>query len=289
MKIKIAAIGSNLIIANEICTVIRNIVGNAYALQPLIAKTVTSSDKFDLYVCAVTQGEVMAAIIPDDKLVVLDLRPSASFFIDISHIPAPADIYIFNSNLRYALLLKEMCEKLHIRNLNFIPLAYEDMELEAVRTCLKKAKYIVGVADLVGQNALLSTVYKSYLSDDVTIIGRTRVATIDTACLFLNKLQIILNLKMGQKIAALAEKLQTAASPHKTLRIKAVLDMIIRKQAKGSAMIKQNLLKSFASQIDNQIFISADNFPTNGIAMEDSIISTLNTLDHLNLALNTQK
>jgi len=289
MKIKIAAIGSNLIIANEICTVIRNIVGDAYALQPIIAKTIKSSEKFDLYVCAVTQGEAMATIIPNDKLVVLDLRPSASFFIDISHIPAPANIYIFNSNLRYALLLKEMCEKLHIRNLNFIPLAYEDMDLEAVRTCLGKAKYIVGVADLVGQNALLSTLYKSYISEDVTIIGCNRVATIDTACLFLNKLQIILNLKMGQKIAVLAGKLQKSKSSHKTLRIKTMLDMIIRRQTKGSAMIKQNLLKSFASQIDNQIFISADNSQTNGASMEESIISTLNTLDHLNIAFNTQK
>lgn len=195
-EIKIIAVGSNELIAAEVEEIVRRIVGNDVLVVKMVSSSVTGNESADIFVCAVTQREVMLKKVPEDKLCVLDLRPTAQFFIEISHIPAGETVYIFNSNKNYAELLGAMCREYEINQINFETIAYEDMAEAEVIEKLSKARYIIGVGKIVGQEVLLSEKYREYLKNDVEIIGRTRMATMQSACELIERLQSI----TGKKI-----------------------------------------------------------------------------------------
>ena len=182
MTTRIIAAGSNALNAAEVLHVVRRIVGGSIFLRTMISSKLTGAEDTDLYVCAVTQKEKMLSIVPPGSLSVLDLRPTAEFFIALSHIPAGETVYIFNSNDRMAHMLADMCQEYHIHALHFETIAYEDMPQQEVIEKLQKARYIIGIGRSVDKDVLLSPQYAPYLREDVTIIGCMRMATMETAC-----------------------------------------------------------------------------------------------------------
>lgn len=189
MCVKIIAVGSNPLIANEVEYIVKRILGEDIETTPMLTHNVTGKENTDLYVCALTQRLPLLKKISQEQLCVLDLRPTAQFFIDISHIPAGEIVYIFNSNQQYAEMLRHMCHEHKIDHLQFVTIAYEDMPEETVIRHLQQAKYIIGVGKLVEKEVLLSEKYRKFLRQDVKIIGRTRMATMETACMLLEKVQ----------------------------------------------------------------------------------------------------
>lgn len=191
MTTRIIAAGSNELNAAEVLHVVRRIVGGSVYIRSMVSANITGHEDTDLYVCALTQRGKMLSLIPPESLVVLDLRPTAEFFIALSHIPAGERVYIFNSNDRFAKLMVKMCRDYHINDIHFEIIAYEDMPAKQVIQKLRQARYIIGVGHLVDKEVLLSPQYSSYLRDDVTIIGCVRMATMVSACELIERMASI--------------------------------------------------------------------------------------------------
>ena len=187
MTTRIIVAGSNELNAAEISHVVRRIVGDSVYIHSMVSADITGHEDADLYVCALTQREKLLSLISPKSLVVLDLRPTAEFFIALSHIPAGEHVYIFNSNDRFAKLMVKMCRDYHINDIHFEIIAYEDMPAKQVIQKLRQARYIVGVDHFVDKGVLLSPQYSSYLRNDVTIIGCMRMATMVSACELIEK------------------------------------------------------------------------------------------------------
>ena len=127
MGLRIVAVGSNMLIAEEVLNAVRVIVGDVAEITAATTASLTDDRLGDIFVCAVTQKEPLSRVVPAEKMVVLDLRPTSQFFLRISRIPAGETVYIFNSNINYARLLKQSCDALRIQSVEFVPIAYEDM------------------------------------------------------------------------------------------------------------------------------------------------------------------
>ncbi len=183
---KITAIGSSPLVAKEIAAMLSSI------LHPLpeIVQSITMQTTDDalkkisantFYVCANTQGSVLAEKIPQEQLFILELQPTTRFFLDIAKIPAGEDVYVFNNLLPYIHLLVRECRELGIQNLHFHPLAFDEMPTGEIEQGLKKAKWLVGVAPFVGQEVLFSNRYKDCLRPDLTVIAGHRIASVASA------------------------------------------------------------------------------------------------------------
>ena len=272
-RVNIIAVGSNELIAAEVESIVRRIVGSEENIRAMISSAVTGQEAIDLYVCAITQREPLLKKVPPNKLCVLDLRPTAQFFIEISHIPAGETVYIFNSNKNYAALLREMCREYRIHSLTFETIAYEDMSEAEVIEKLKRAKYIIGVGKIVGAEVLLSEKYRRHLRDDVTIIGRTRMATMQTACNLIERVRDIINEKSAREISDLAEQLRSMSPtderyPKVVSRMEALMDN--QKQD-----IYQHIMDSLAAQLSDRL--SVERMEESGLEMAD----ILNGFDQL--------
>ena len=258
MSFRIVAAGSNTLIAEEVLNAVKVIIGDIAEVTATTTASLTDDRSGDIFVCGVTQKEPLSKVVPAEKMVVLDLRPTSQFFMQISRIPAGETVYIFNSNINYARLLKKSCESLNIKDVEFIPIAYEDMPSEEVITKLRQARYIVGVGKLVEKEALLSPKYKKYLRPDVTIIGNTRVATMQSAFLLIQRVTEYFHTTASQQIASLAGELKTlsdssAIDREKYVRIATEIEKLISESDNSILMMRDTIMKSFAAQIDLNI------------------------------------
>lgn len=264
MDLRIVAVGSNELIAQEVCNAVKVIIGDVAKITTVTTASVSDDRAGDFFVCAVTQREPLLKVIPSEKLIVLDLRPTLEFFLQVSRIPAGETVYIFNSNINYAKLLKKSCESLDIRNVSFIPIAYEDMPGMEVISKLRKAKYIIGVGKLVEKEVLLSELYKPYLHPDVTIIGNTRVATMQSACLLIQRITEYFHISASKQIAEIVADLKKAEdlSGNKNnddfSRIAMEIEKVISRSNHLILSMRANIMKSFAAQISWNIEIQND-------------------------------
>lgn len=255
MSLRIVAVGSNELIAEEVLNAVKVIIGNVAEITTATTASVQDDSAGDFFVCAVTQREPLLKVIPQEKLIVLDLRPTSEFFVQVSRIPAGETVHIFNSNINYAQLLKKSCESLNIRDVNFIPIAYEDMPGEEVIGKLRQAKYIIGVGKLVEKEVLLSERYKPYLRPDVTIIGNTRVATMQSACFLIQQITEYFHTTASKQIAGLVADLKnTGSSPANSnneefIRIAMEIEKLISDSNSSILSLRNNIMKSFAAQI----------------------------------------
>ena len=253
MCIQIIAVGSNALIADEVEAIARRILGEKENIRSMISSEVTGGEPADLYVCALTQRQPLLQKIAPERLCVLDLRPTAQFFIDISHIPAGETVYIFNSNQQYAEMLREMCKEHKIHQLDFITVAYEDMPEAEVIEHLQQAKYIIGVGKLVEKEVLLSEKYRPHLRQDVTIIGRTRMATMQTACSLMEQAQEIDRRKLAQEISLLAEELKILPPADGSYHAKSRRMEALMEKQKETHPLEKQLLESLAAQLSDRL------------------------------------
>lgn len=177
-ELNIVAVGSNPLIAAEIQGLLQDILGNFFTVDTATTDSLQKAASDTFYICANTQGKKLQAVIPQKQLFIWELHPTTRFFLDIAKIPAGSDVYVFNNLLPYTELLAKECQALGIDKLNFHPLAYMEMPHEEICAQLGKARYIIGVECMMGQEALQSETFRTALQPDVTIIPGHRSATI---------------------------------------------------------------------------------------------------------------
>lgn len=263
MGLRIVAAGSNMLIAEEVSNAVRVIVGDVAEITAVTTASLADDRLGDIFVCAVTQKEPLSRVVPLEKMVVLDLRPTSQFFMRVSRIPAGETVYIFNSNINYARLLKQSCDALRIKSVEFVPIAYEDMPGEEVIGKLRQARYIIGVGKLVEKEALLSDRYRQYLRPDVTIIGNTRVATMQSAFLLIQRVTEYFHTTASKQIAMLAAEMKELSEFSQTdserfAGIATEIEKLISENDNSILTLRDTIMKSFAAQIDPNIRLSAD-------------------------------
>ena len=277
MGLRIVAAGSNMLIAEEVSNAVRVIVGDVAEITAVTTASLADDRLGDIFVCAVTQKEPLSRVVPLEKMVVLDLRPTSQFFMRVSRIPAGETVYIFNSNINYARLLKQSCDALRIKSVEFVPIAYEDMPGEEVIGKLRQARYIIGVGKLVEKEALLSDRYRQYLRPDVTIIGNTRVATMQSAFLLIQRVTEYFHTTASKQIAMLAAEMKELSEFSQTdserfAGIATEIEKLISENDNSILTLRDTIMKSFAAQIDPNIRLSADD----SARKDDSAATDLN-------------
>lgn len=182
----IIAVGSSPLVAKEIADMLVSILHPFPELVQRIAAQTTAAvtiepDADTFYVCANTQGSILAEKIPPKQLFILELQPTTRFFLDIAKIPSGEDVYVFNNLMPYIQLLTQECRELGITKLHFHPLAFEEMPAAKIEQGLKQAKWLVGVAPFVGKDVLFSGHYQKYLRPELTVIAGHRMASVASA------------------------------------------------------------------------------------------------------------
>lgn len=180
-ELKLKAVGSSPLIANEIKSVIQSFLGEDISIDTATTKEIEQPEAETFYVCAKSQENFLRTKISTEKLFVFDLHPTTKFFLDIAQIPAGSEVYVFNNLLPYTKLLAEECQALGVDKVIFHSIAYDEMPAEKVCSDLSRARYIIGVDCLVGEQMLFSDAYRENLRPDVKIIAGKRVASIPSA------------------------------------------------------------------------------------------------------------
>ena len=177
-ELNIVAVGSSPLIAAEIQGLLQEILGKFFTVDTATTDSLQKATSDTFYICANTQGKKLQSVIPQEQLFIWELHPTTRFFLDIAKIPAGSDVYVFNNLLPYTELLAKECQSLGIDNLNFHLLAYMKMPHNEICAELNKARYIIGVECMLGQEALLSEEFRDAVQPDTKIIPGHRSATI---------------------------------------------------------------------------------------------------------------
>lgn len=295
MKLRIAAAGSNQLNAEEVLEAAKLIIGDFATFTTVITEEIDNDNSADLFICAATQSEALAKFVPRNKIIVLDLMPTSQFFVQVARIPAGEDVYIFNSNLRYPARLTKACKKLGIEA-NLIAIGYEAMPEAEVIAALKKAKYIIGITKLVGETVLLSAKYASYLRKDVVIIGSTRVASMQSACMLIQWVATYFHQSISEQVSILTNKLKaTVVSSkdsdytHKLASVANDLEALMAESNNSMLTMHDVVMKSFANQIspdivmfDHQHKSLAEGKQTQDNSSSNEIVKTLENINCLN-------
>lgn len=169
-ELKLAAIGSSAYIAEEVKGILTGLLGDFLPISARRLEKIETAEEDTLYICATTQGEKLCARVDAARVFILDLEPTTDFYLSISRIPAGSVVYIFNNLFPYTRLLIQRCHEMGLTHVSFVPLAYEEMAEAELIAELRRARYIIGVEALVGENVLTSR-YKDALADGVRIIS----------------------------------------------------------------------------------------------------------------------
>lgn len=192
MNIRIAAVGSSYLIAEEIQDIARTLFSKRIPIITFRTEEITNDQSADIYLCARTQYEQLSLIIPKERLFLMELQPDSTFFFAISRIPHGSDVYIFNNYSAYPKALAEYCRTLGMEQVNYIPLAFEEYSKCDLYETLSKAHYIIGVDRFV--NLLKNPPYHKALHPEVKIIAGKRTASLHSAFAVLRSLgRLLLN------------------------------------------------------------------------------------------------
>lgn len=180
-NLSLVAVGSNSLVAAELHHILSSMLRLQLPIQEAITTEIASNDSESFYICANTQGPILAKIVPASHLFVFDLQPTTKFFLDIAQIPAGEKVLVFNNRTEYTQLLIKQCRELGINKLNFEPAAYEELPVAELQKKLSEARYIIGVDAFTGSAVLQSKKYKAWLRPDVKIISGQRTASVASA------------------------------------------------------------------------------------------------------------
>lgn len=180
-NLSLVAVGSNSLVAAELHNILSSMLRLQLSIQEAITTELASNDSESFYICANTQGPILAKIVPASHLFVFDLQPTTKFFLDIAQIPAGEKVLVFNNRTEYTQLLIKQCRELGINKLNFEPAAYEELPVAELQKKLSEARYIIGVEAFTGSAVLQSKKYKAWLRPDVKIISGQRTASVTSA------------------------------------------------------------------------------------------------------------
>ena len=211
-ELKLIAVGSSPLIAEEIRAEIASLIGTELPIDMTTTEKVQCVEPNEFYVCALTQAVVLEKIVPREQLFVLDLHPTTKFFLDIAAIPIGETVCIFNNRLPYTQLLIDECRQLGIDQLQFEPVAYDEMPEREIGERLQAAQYIIGVACLMDERMLFSERFKHSLRADVKTIAGRRTASIKSAGRLLAGIAEFYSDRSSENVAHIVQLLRQASN-----------------------------------------------------------------------------
>jgi hypothetical protein len=255
--ITIIAIGSNPLLAQEMADAIALILENGITIRPCLSKDLTSEIAGDLFICNKSQVNAVLKVIPVEKILILNLTPTTLFFVEVAKVPGGETIHVLNNRLEYALHLIDLCKEMNIRQVQFVPIAYEEMEEKQVTDLLANAKYIIGVDRLLGEGILFSERYKPFLHPDLVIIGAKRVAAIQSACALVKWFFLRMHNDISLKVTSLTNCInqtvqrQDVLNPDRPLSAMAdEIKALASESAEVVESMQQSILQSIMTQFN---------------------------------------
>ncbi len=226
MNFKIYAVGSNSTLVKEIEDALLLILGERFEVHTIYGSEVEQYSDGSLYVCNYSQIKNLLPYIARDKIVILNLTPTSQFYVQVSSIPEDSNVYVFNNKLPYIETLINSCREVGINKVNYIAVPYAEMSYNEAITMLKSAKYIIGVERLLN-DTLLSEQYVHALAKDVVLIGGRRVASVNSACEIISRVNIYLHQAITKKLTKMGNVLCKTNDSQSLLNLYNSLDGIL--------------------------------------------------------------
>jgi hypothetical protein len=245
MKLKFAAIGSNVLVAEEIKRAVQSIFYKDIDIESYTLDMLPAKKMADLYICATTQFEKLCQFVSPVKVVCLELMPSSRFFLSVGRIPRGERVYIWNNHLKYAQILEEYCQRLGILDIIFEPLPYANLSVDDVLFKLKQANYIMGVDCFIEGDLWENEKYRKSLQPSVVLIKAQRVASIQSASRLLREIAKL----MGKAILLKRQKLQIRDRDED----EDAADHLLVYAEQAVALIRDSINKAVYNQISPEI------------------------------------
>lgn len=186
MTYKLYTVGSNQILADELKDALTSILQEHIPVYACPLGELTSKMDGILYVCNQSQMPHILRHISPEKVILLDMQPSAQFYLQITSVPAGSDIYVFNNRQPYIDSLIGRCCEMGLNQYHYIPVPYASLSEEVITHYLSEAEYIIGV-DRILDAVLWSEKYRGCLRENVMTIGAKRVVSIESTCNMIKK------------------------------------------------------------------------------------------------------
>lgn len=252
-RLRLAAVGSNTLVAHEVQGIIESVFGDAVIVAPVLTQELTDHSIAELFLCGPTQVDRLLRVIPAEKIIALNMMPTAQFWVKVARIPVGSQVIIFNNGSRFIQMLMDSCSALGIDGLEFIPVAYEEMSEDEVAGILKQARFIIGVDYLVGPQVLLAEKYAELLKTDVVVIGSKRMASVQSTCNLIQRVAIHFHSEISQKLAMLtrggAFSNNDIISDENDAKLAAELGPLIKESDSAVSTIRKALQRTIVSQI----------------------------------------
>jgi hypothetical protein len=198
--ITVYAVGSNDLLTSEIKEALDLMLQDAIEVTHLCFDDILDHLDGDLYVCNQSMLAPLSQFVKPEKISILNLTPTSLFYVHVSSIPAHSKVIVFNNKAAYAETLISKCHEMGIENLDFQPVAYSEMDTDAVCDMLTQAHYVIGVNKLVGPEVLMGEPYGSVLQKDVRIIAAKRVASTASSIAIVHRINQLVHQKSVEKI-----------------------------------------------------------------------------------------
>lgn len=187
MSIKLLLVGINESAAQELETVVAHTVGTMVDIKKTTLREYASHSS-DMYVCFINREKEFIDKFGAEKVVAVEMRPPAPFFIHIARIPAGENVVIFNNSQSGAEVLLKFLREYQLTHLVYEIVAYEDIPDEVTAKKLSEARFIIGNDGYVSADKPLHTRFGSWLKPDAVVIASPpREATPDSISLLARK------------------------------------------------------------------------------------------------------
>ncbi len=268
-ELKLMAVGSDELIADEIKAIMESFIEGAIPIETILTAEVKGVDPEAFYVCATTQEALLAQRIPKEQLFVFDLHPTEEFFAAIARIPSKEDIYVFNNHAAYIRLLVRECRDRGLGGMQFHAISFQEQQRKEVLRLLRRARYIIGVDRMMGSQTLFSAKYRFCLRDDVKIIAGRRAASVASAGRLLTGIAEYYEKEMYREYKALKVQLEQGERVYLPGRIEQLSERVFE----VAAMLANAHLHIMASEgrdtDEDELFLDAPEAELTGDCVKD--------------------
>ena len=170
MTVKLVLIGVNEPAAQELENVIVNTLGNMVETVKATLKN-HGSYSGDMYICFLNREKEFINQYGSEKVIALEMRAPAAFFIEVARIPVGENVLIFINSRGGAEVMLKYLQEYKLNHVNYDVVALEETPEDIIRQKLSEAKFVIGNDGYVSQGKTLYTKYGSILRNDITVIA----------------------------------------------------------------------------------------------------------------------
>lgn len=170
MSIKLILVGINDSAAEELENIVISTLGNLAEVQKA---TLSNYEQYsgDIYCCFINREKEFVDKYGADKVIAIEMRPPASFFIQVGRIPAEENVIIFNNSKSGADVILKFLDMYQLNHVTYDVVAFEEIPESISQEKLKQAKYIIGNDGYVSPNAILYSRFGTFLRPDANVIA----------------------------------------------------------------------------------------------------------------------